>query len=197
MSTYPQDIDNDSADYSRVQDLGQYITLKRGSDIIADAIIYHGDCWWKVLGNGTTMESEILYAEKAGSLEGSAEEVKIPIDECALYPAALEGSPLQFQDGSLQFQDGSLLKELWPCCELIYVKDARRRSTQADANEKVFGIFALHYSSDGDPYYYPVDPEMQPGVASSWLLDPEFDLILNWEPIDVADLLERAQKEHG
>jgi hypothetical protein len=186
MSTYPQDIDNDSADYSRVQALGRYIALKRGSDIIADAIIYHGDCWWKVLGNGATMESEILYAEKAGSPESSSEEVKISIDEGALYPAALEGSPLQFQDGSL-------LKELWPCCGLIYVKDARRRSTQADENEKVFGIFALHYNSDGDPYYYPVDQEMQPGVAPNWLLDPKFDLILDWEPVDVADLLNRMQ----
>mgnify|MGYP000928480783 CR=1 FL=1 len=188
MSTHHYAID--SADYSRVQALGQYIAFKRGIDIIADAIIYHGDCWWKVLGNGTALESGILYAEKAGSSEDSAEEVKIPIDEGALYPAAQEGSPLQFQDGSL-------LKESWPSCGLIYVKDARRRSTQADENGRVFGIFALHYDSDGDPYYYPVDPEMQPGVASSWLLDPKFDLILDWEPIDVTDLLERVQKEHG
>lgn len=187
MSTYPYDIDNDSAGYSRVQALGQYITLERGSDIAAGAIIYHGDCWWKVLGNGATAESEILYAEKAGSPAGSPEEVKIPIDECALYPAALEGSPLQFQDGSL-------LKELWPCCGLIYVKDARLRSTQADENEKIFGIFALHYDSDGDPYYSPVDQEMQPGVASNWLLDPEFDLVLEWEPVDVMDLLSRMQR---
>lgn len=188
MSTYPYDIDNDSADYSRVQALGKYISLKRGSDIIADAIIYHGDCWWKVLGNGTTMESEILYAEKAGSPEGSAEEVKIPVDECEVYPSIREGAPLQFQNGSL-------LKEFWPCCGLIYVKDARRRSTQADENEKVFGIFALHYDSDGDPYYYPVDQDMQPGVASDWLLDPKYDLILDWDPIDVADLLSRMRGE--
>lgn len=187
MNTYPYDIGNDSADYSRVQALGQYIALKRGSDIVAGAIIYLGDCWWKVLGNGTTLESEILYAEKAGSLEGSAEEVKIPIDERALYPAALEGAPLQFQDGSL-------LKELWPLRGLIYVKDARRRSTQAEDNERVFGIFALHYDSDGDPYYYPVDQEMQPGVASNWLLDPRYDLILEWDPVDVMDLLSRMQR---
>ena len=175
---------NKYADDIRLIDLSQYIYLKRGSDIIADAIIYHGDCWWKVLGNGTTVESEILYAEKAGSPEGSAEEVKIPVDECEVYPSILEGAPLQFQDGSL-------LKEFWPCCDLIHVKDARRRSTQADENEKVFGIFARHYDSEGDPYYYPVDQDMQPGVASDWLLDPKFDLILDWEPIDVADLLSR------
>ena len=185
MSTYAYD-----NDYEREQALGRFIGLKRGRDIIADAIIYHGDCWWRVLGNGTTMDTEILYVERAGSAEGSSEEVKIPVDESRLYPSVSEGAPLQFQDGSL-------LREFWPCCGLIYVKDARRRSTQADENEKVFGIFALHYDSDGDPYYYPVDREMQPGVASSWLLDPEFDLILAWEPIDVTDLLERVQKKHG
>ena len=188
MSTYSYAIDNDSDDYSRVQALGQYISLKRGSDIVADAIIYHGDCWWKVLGNGTMLESEILYAEKAGSPEGGSEEVRIPIDECALYPAVLEGAPLQFQDGSL-------LKEFWPCGGLIYVKEARLRSTQADENEKVFGIFALHYDSDGDPYYYPVDQEMQPGVASTWRLDPRYDLVLDWESVDVAALLNRMQEK--
>lgn len=182
--------DYTDADDIRLIHLSKYIHLKRGSDIIADAIIYHGDCWWKVLENGTTPESEILYAEKAGRHEGSTEEVKIPVDECEVYPSILEGAPLQFQDGSL-------LKEFWPCGGLIYVKDARRRSTQADENEKVFGIFALHYDSDGDPYYYPVDQEMQPGVASAWLLDPKYDLILDWEPVDVADLLERMQKGHG
>ena len=59
----------------RLAALSKNILLKRGSDIIADAIIYHGDCWWKVLGNGTTVESEILYAEKAGSLRHDAEAV--------------------------------------------------------------------------------------------------------------------------
>ena len=182
--------DYTDADDTSLIHLSKYICLKRGSDIIADAIIYHGDCWWKVLENGTTLDGEILYAEKAGSHEGSTEEVKIPVDECEVYPSILEGAPLQFQDGSL-------LKEFWPCRGLIYVKDARRRSTQADEDGKVFGIFALHYDSDGDPYYYPVDREMQPGVASGWLLDPKYDLILDWEPVDVADLLERMQKGHG
>ena len=190
MSTYPYDNDDDSADYARVQALSQYIVLTRGGDIIADATIYHGDCWWRVLGNGTAMESKILYAEKAGSSEGSAEEVKIPVDEREMYPAIEEGAPLQFKNGSL-------LKEFGPDCGLIYVKDARRRSTQADEDEKIFGIFTLRYDSDGDPYYYPVDRDMQPGVASDWILDPKFDLILDWAPIDVAELLERMQKKHG
>lgn len=185
MSTYAYD-----NDYEREQALGRFIGLKRGSDIIADAIIYHGDCWWRVLGNGTTMDTEILYVERAGSAEGSSEEVKIPVDESRLYPSVSEGAPLQFRDGTL-------LTEPWPCCEIIYVKDARRRSVRTDPDEKVFGIFTRRYDSEGDPYYYPADQELQPGVASTWILDPKYDLILDWEPVDVADLLERMQKEHG
>lgn len=34
------------ADDIRQIDLSQNILLKRGSDIIADAIIYHGDCYY-------------------------------------------------------------------------------------------------------------------------------------------------------
>ena len=34
------------ADDIRLIDLSQHIFLKRGSDIIADAIIYHGDCYY-------------------------------------------------------------------------------------------------------------------------------------------------------
>ncbi len=184
MSTYPYD--NDSDGYERVQALGRFISLKRGSDIIADAIIYHGDCWWKVLGNGVTMESEVLYVEKAGSPYDGAEEVTIPVDECALYPAVLEGAPLQFQDGAV-------LEELWPCCELIYIRNARQRGVGGDPDEKIFGIFSRHYDSDGDLYYAPVDRETQPGVASTWILDPKYDIVLDWEPVDVADLLSRMQ----
>ena len=182
--------DNDSDDYDRVQALGRFISLRRGSDIIADAIIYHGDCWWRVLGNGTTVESEILYAEKAGSASYDSEEVKIPVDECALYPIVREGAPLQFQDGAV-------LEELWPHYELIYIKDARIRGAGGCPDERVFGIFSRHYDSDGDIYYAPVDQEMQPGVASIWILSPERDLILDWEQVDVADLLERLERGDG
>lgn len=185
MSTYSYD-----NDYERVQTLSRYIELKRGSDIISDAIIYHDDCWWKVLGNGISGETDILYVEKAGSVGESSEGVKIPVDESRLYPSVSEGA-------LLQFQDGALLEGMWPCCGLIYVKEARRRYGWGDPDEKVFGIFSQRYDSDGDPYYYPVDQEMQPGVASVWLLDPKYDLILDWKPVDVADLLERMQKEHG
>lgn len=95
--------DDKYADNIRLSDLSQHIVLKRGSDIIADAIIYHGDCWWKVLGNGTTMESEVLYAEKAGSVRHDAAEVTIPIDDAKTYLVVLEGSPLQFRDGDCYY----------------------------------------------------------------------------------------------
>jgi len=84
---------------------------------------------------------------------------------------------------------GVLLDGPWPCCGLIYVKRASRRGVGNDPDEKVFGIFSLRYGSDGELYYAPADPEMQPGVSSNWRLYPERDLILSWEPVDVADLL--------
>lgn len=79
----------------------------------------------------------------------------------------------------------------WPDCDLIYVKEARRRMVYRGAEDKVFGIFYTKIDADGNEYYCPADPERQPGVSSSWLLDPEYDLILSWEPVDVADLLIR------
>lgn len=78
----------------------------------------------------------------------------------------------------------------WPEGDLIYVRNARRRHVSRGAEDRIFGIFALHYDEDGNSYYYPVDRERQPGVQSYWLLDPRYDLILDWEPVDVAKLLE-------
>lgn len=85
----------------------------------------------------------------------------------------------------------------WPDHDLIYVGDARRRYVQVGSEERVFGIFSRRYDSDGNEYFYPVERRAQDGVKSCWLLDPEYDLILDWEPVDVADLLERMQKGHG
>ena len=59
-----------------------------------------------------------------------------------------------------------------------------------DPNERVFGIFALRYDYDGEPYYAPTDPEMQPGVAAEWFPFPGRALILSWEPVDMARLLD-------
>ena len=81
----------------------------------------------------------------------------------------------------------------WPDHDLIYVRDGRRQHGQVGSEERVFGIFSRRYDSDGNEYFYPVERRAQAGVKSYWLLDPEYDLILDWEPVDVADLLERMR----
>lgn len=169
-------------------DLSQHIFLRRGSDIIADAIIYHGDCWWKVLGNGTTMESEVLYAEKAGSRHYGAEEVKIPIDDVKTYLTVSEGSPLQFREGEL-------ISTEWPDKDLIYVDKAlRKAATTRDGvfeKDEVHGLFARRYDSDGDCYYAPVEADDQ-GIDPHWMLMEHYDLILEWRPVNIAAVLREA-----
>lgn len=180
--------DDKYADDIRLSDLSTHISLKRGSDIIADAIIYHGDCWWKVLGNGTTMESEVLYAEKAGSLRHDAEEATIPIDAAKAYLTVLEGAPLQFHDGEL-------ISTEWPDKDLIYVDKALRKAaaTRDDVFEedKVHGLFVRRYGSAGDCYYVPVEPEDQ-GIDSHWVLMEHYDLILEWRPVNISAVLREA-----
>ena len=176
------------ADDSCLIGLSRYIYLKRGSDVIADAIIYHGDCWWKVLGNGTTMESEILYAEKAGSIRYDAEEVTIPIDDSKTYLTVMEGAPLQFRDGDL-------ISTEWPDKDLIYVdkalqKDATKRDGVFEKDE-VHGLFARRYDSDGDCYYEPVEAEDQ-GIDKNWMLMEHYDVILEWRPVNIAAVLREA-----
>lgn len=176
------------ADDGRLIDLSRYIFLRRGSDIIADAIIYHGDCWWKVLGNGTAVESEVLYAEKAGSVSYDAEEVTIPIDDDKAYLTVLEGAPLQFLDGEL-------IQPEWPDKDLIYVDKALRKavSKREGTHEKdeVHGLFSRRYDSDGDCYYAPVEAEDQ-GIDGNWILVEHLDLILEWRPVNIAAVLREA-----
>lgn len=180
--------DDKYADDARLIDLSGYIFLKRGRDIIADAIIYHGDCWWKVLGNGTTLESEVLYAEKAGSVRYDAEEVTIPIDDTRAYLTVLEGAPLQFRDGDL-------IPTEWPDKDLIYVDKALRRAVTGQGGlfekDDVCGLFARRYDSDGDCYYVPVEAEDQ-GIDKSWMLIEHYDLILEWRPVNIAAVLREA-----
>ena len=180
--------DDKYEDDARLIDLSEYIVLKRGSNIIADAIIYHGDCWWKVLGNGTTVESEILYVEKAGSTEYAAEEIKIPIDDTKTYLTVLEGSPLQFRDGDL-------ISTEWPDKDLIYVDKALRKAvSRRDGvfeKDEVRGLFSRWYDSDGDCYYAPVEPEDQ-GIDKDWMLVEHLDLILKWRPVNIAAVLREA-----
>lgn len=180
--------DDKYEDDIRLIDLSQNIVLKRGSDIIADAIIYHGDCWWKVFGNGTTLESEVLYAKKAGSLRHDAEEVTIPIDDSKTYLTVLEGAPLQFRDGDL-------ISTEWPDKDLIYVDKAiRKAATTRDGvfgKDEVHGLFARRYDADGDCYYAPVEAEDQ-GIGKNWMLMEHCDVILEWRPVNIAAVLREA-----
>lgn len=168
--------------------LSKSIFLRRGSDIVADAIIYHGDCWWKVLGNGATAESEILYVEKAGSTEYDVEEVKIPIDDAKTYLTALEGSPLQFRGGDL-------IPTEWPDKDLIYVDKAlRKAASNRDGvfeEGEVHGLFFRRYAANGDCYYVPVEPEDR-GIDKRWMLIENYDLILEWRPVNIAAVLREA-----
>ena len=169
-------------DYELVKALGKRIGLKRMKDILPDTdYILHASYWWKVLGEvGDT-----------GSLEL---EIAAPTDpihpESSILVGAWDGLEVTVPaSAGLQFQNGTLLDVLWPCCDLIYVRNARQRGIGDDPDERVFGIFVLRYASDGGPYYAPVDQKRQPGVASDWVLFPGRDLILDWEPIDVTELL--------
>lgn len=169
-------------DYDLVEGLGKRIGLKRMEDVIPDEdYVLHASYWWRVTGEvGGTGALEL---EIAGPTDPMHPETEILAeDDGSLVVTASTAS-------GLQFKDGVLLDVPWPCCGLIYVKRASRRGLGNDSADKVFGIFARRYGSDGESHYAPVDQENQPGVASNWFLYPERDLILSWEPVDVASLL--------
>lgn len=170
--------------------LGKCVVLKRLEDVIPDEdYVLHASYWWRVVR--ADWGTSVLYLEIAGPVSEENPETAVLVrDEGDLVVTASDSS-------SLQFRDGVLLDVPWPHCSLIYVNNARRRGVGAGPEEEVFGIFALRHDSYGDPYYAPVDQEMQPSVAPDWLLFPGRDLILAWDPVDVADLLERMQRDHG
>ena len=170
-------------DCELVESLGKRIGLKRLEDVLPEEdYVLHASYWWMVTGE--VGETGALELEIAGPSDPMHPEAAILAeDDGSLVVTASAAS------AGLQFQDGVLLDVPWPCCGLIYVKRASKRGAGNDPDEKVFGIFSLRYDSDGSPYYAPVDPEMQRGVASNWFLYSERDLILSWEPVDVADLL--------
>lgn len=184
MSTYPYD-----NDYELVQALGRKITLRRLEEVQTGDVVLHGSRWWKVVGERDpeiTLDLEIAGGPATGqpttdSLSGASS---------ALAVVAEGGS-------GLQFSSGVLLDVMWPGFDLIYVKDAIRRHlapSNPEEEESIYGIFARHYDADGDSYYAPVDRELQPGVPSHWILDPRYDLILDWKPVDVYGLLERMRE---
>lgn len=170
--------------------LGKCVVLKRLENVMPDEdYVLHASYWWRVVR--ADWGTSVLYLEIAGPRSAENPETAVLVrDEDGLVVTTSASS-------GLQFHNGELLSVPWPHCSLIYVKNARRREVGADPGEEVFGIFALRHDSHGEPYYAPVDQGMQPGVASDWLLFPERDLILSWEPVDVADLLERMQRDHG
>jgi hypothetical protein len=185
MSIYPYD-----NAYELVEALSNWIGLKRLEDVIpGDDYVLHDSRWWKVVEE---QYSEMAYDLEIAGFEGpGGPETSTIAGDCgSLVVVAPVSSGLQFRNGVLQDVP-------WPVGDLIYVKAAVRRSAQVDPGERVFGIFARHYNADWDAYYAPVDQDLQPGVASTWTLDPKYDLILDWEPVDVTDLLERLQKENG
>lgn len=183
MSPYHYEDDDELAEA-----LGRQIMLKRLADVVSgEDYVLHASYWWEVVREDWT--TGVLYLEIAGPSSPDDPETAVLVrDEGDLLVTAAVAS-------ELQFQDGVLLDVPWPRCGLIYVKDARMRGTGGVPDERVFGIFALRSDPDGSPYYAPVDQEMQPGVASTWLLDPRFDVILSWEPVDVADLLREYSEE--
>lgn len=169
-------------------DLGKGFDLKRVEDVIPDEdYVLHDSYWWMVAG------------EVGGS--GALElEIAGPSDPLKPRTSVLSGAEGRLMvtapaSAGFQFRDGDLLPVPWPCCSLIYVKRASLRGVGNDPDEKVFGIFSLRYDSEWGTYYAPVDPEKQPGVASNWVLSPDRDLILSWEPVDVADLLREYSEE--
>lgn len=182
MSTYPYD-----NDYELVASLGARIGLKHLEDVMpGDDYLLHDDRWWKVVEEQHT---EMAYDLEIAGPEGpeNPETSTVSGDCGSLVVVAHASSGLQFSDGVLQSVP-------WPSGDLIYVKSARRRQVHVDPEERVFGIFSRRDDPDGGHYYYPVNQELQPGVASDWLLDPCYDLILDWEPVDVYGLLMRMRE---
>lgn len=182
MSRVPYPYENDA---ELIQGLSNRICLERVEDLSSYVgYVLHDSAWWWVLGPAPTGGVEL--------------EIAAPQDQLHPRTAILRGSPKDLaicaDEGSgLQFQEGVLLDTPWPVGELIYVAEAHLRGVGDDPDEWVHGIFSLRFEEDGSSYYAPVDPEHQPGVSPLWLLSPYRDLILDWSPVDVADLLSRTE----
>lgn len=187
MNSYPYD-----SDFEKVQSLGRRIFLKRLEDVQPlEDLVLHDSRWWLVTGDNSTERGVGLELEIAGSSEPKTPEIS------RLSGGGDSLTVVTSEQMGLQFVDGVLQDVPWPGFDLIHVRDARVRGLRAVPGEKVYGIFILRYEEDGDPYYVPADRDLQPGVASSWILRPGRDLILDWEPVDVAGLLKSMENAHG
>jgi hypothetical protein len=176
-------------DAERLQALSSRVRLKRLEDVISsEGYVLHNSVWWRVSGPSGPAEVGLEIAgpedplhPRTSTLLGSPDDLLVSVD----------------RESGLQFREGVLLDVPWPDGGLIYVADARCRGIGDDPAERVHGIFALRFDADGDSYYAPVDPALQPGVSTSWLLYPPRDLILDWSPVDVANLLARTEAAHA
>lgn len=174
-----------SYDYETTQGIGDRIKIQRLNDIGCQSeYVLHDSRWWRVIEPVDSSEGlEAFILEIAGPRDPKNPETDILTGRAdALVIYAEVGAGLQFQSGVLQ-------DVMWPDSDLIYVGSARRRSMWSGIDERVSGLFSRRYDSDGDAYYVPVDPESQPEVQSHWILDPKYDLIMDWAPVDVAGLL--------
>lgn len=186
MSPETSRLSRASDDYETLQSIGDQIKIQRLSDIRGQSeYVLHCSQWWRVLDPADSSEGvEAFILEIAGPRDPKNPETDTLTgrpDDLIIYTEV--GAGLQFRSGVLQ-------DVLWPDSDLIYVGSARRRSTWSGIDERVSGLFSRRYDSDGDAYYAPVDPESQPEVQSHWILDPKYDLIMDWAPVDVAGLLE-------
>lgn len=169
-----------------IEALGKCVVLKRLEDVMPDEdYVLHASCWWRVVR--ADWGTSVLYLEIAGpSGQGNPETAVLVRDEGDLVVT----SPVS---SDLQFQDGTLLDVPWPDRTLIYVKNARRLGAWDAPEEQVSGIFVRQYGPDGDPYYAQVDSDRKPGVTPGTALLPGSALVLDWEPVDVSDLLESLE----
>lgn len=159
---------------------------------LGDGYLLCDSRWWRIVGSDEGPSGdEVVELEIAGPsdpLNVETFDLTAPGDAVVAYADAMT---------RLQFRDGELLETLWPDRSIIYIRDARRRGIGEDQSEKVHGIFILRYGVDGEEYYYPADSEEQPEVSPRWLLFRGGDLILDWEPVNVADLLTQAESDNA
>lgn len=188
--SYPYENDGE-----RIKALSKRIRLERLEDVaLSSGYVLHDSRRWRVMGGAPSEggeNAEGVYLEIAGSSD--------PLHPESGRLDGLGGDLAVYADpwAGLQFRDGALLDTPWPGRDLIYIRDARRRGVGAGPEEKVHGIFSLRSDSDGGDYYAPVDQEYQPGAASTRYLFPDCDLVLDWEPVDVADPLFQMEARDG
>lgn len=186
MSTY-RAYETDNA---LLEALSEHIVLKRLEDVTpGEDYVLHASYWWRVVGElGETGALELEISGPSDSLNPETALLAGDEDDLVVTASAISG---------LQFQVGTLLDVPWPDCDLIYVENARRWFGSS-LEERVYGVFVRRYGPGGETYYAPADPERQLGVASGGFLFQGRDLILAWEPVDVAALLkEMGDKEDG